>query len=315
MKKVIFFNYQSLTQDVYDRFYVKALVERGIQVEYWDLTKIFFPNLYNNVSFNNIVIHSISSFKIFNKHLKMINKTDTLFVSMITYEWLVIRIFRLLTKHGCKICIFARGMIPMPSLHISKEIIEKILTLNIGGIVKALKNRLSVIAKKIYFVKPYDYVFTGGRYGIVTIGCGYDIDMRSSQLININTVDFDRIIHIKGQEPLIKNRYAVFVDEYVPYHPDAIIVNMETPPAEVYYREINIFFDLLEKQYELDVVIAAHPKALKYHEENPFNKRKIIFSKTPELIKDAQFMMTHYSTCVGIATLFKVPMVFLASEL
>jgi hypothetical protein len=191
----------------------------------------------------------------------------------------------------------------------------KIFPLDFAGIFKAVNNRLSVIAKKINFVKPYDYIFFFFLYGIVTIGYGYDIDMRFSRLININTVDFDRLIRIQGQEPLIEVRYAVFVDQYIPYDPDAIIINMATPPAELYYRELNIFFDLLEKQYELEVIIAAHPKALKYHEENPFNGRRIIFSKTPELIKDAQFMMTHYSTCVGIGALFKIPMVFLASEL
>jgi hypothetical protein len=173
------------------------------------------------------------------------------------------------------------------------------------------------LAKYFHFVKPYDYIFVGGNYGIMSIGFGPNIDLRYSQLIKVNSYDYDLLVNARKQPALIEFPYAVFVDGCAFCHPDEEICYGTSSRfvAEAYHKEINAFFDKIEELYKLKIIIAAHPKALMYQEKNPFNGRQVIFSKTPELIKDAQFMLLHNSTCMGIATVFEIPMVFLTSGL
>jgi hypothetical protein len=81
----------------------------------------------------------------------------------------------------------------------------------------------------------------------------------------------------------------------------------------IYFRDLNAYFDYIEKSYDVKVVIAAHPKAYSYKDINPFNGREIVFNKSCELIKDSQFVLTHHSTAISFAILFRKPIVFLNS--
>jgi hypothetical protein len=76
-----------------------------------------------------------------------------------------------------------------------------------------------------------------------------------------------------------------------------------------FFRLINVFFDLLEKEYGLKVVIAAHPTA--NYDAETFRGREIIRLKTAELVKDSDFVISMWSTSTGYAVLNQKPIIFI----
>ena len=59
----------------------------------------------------------------------------------------------------------------------------------------------------------------------------------------------------------------------------------------------------MEKDYGCEVIIAAHPKS--NYQDGTFGNRRIIYGKTPELIKNAKLVIHQCSTTFFLAVLFK----------
>jgi hypothetical protein len=110
------------------------------------------------------------------------------------------------------------------------------------------------------------------------------------------------------------NKYILFLDEYLPLHPDTILLGIKTIKPNDYYPELNKYFDFVEKKYGLPVIIAAHPKALKYHDKNYFNGRQVLFNQTAALTKDALFVIAHDSTSVNYPIYFNKKIHFITSN-
>ena len=94
-------------------------------------------------------------------------------------------------------------------------------------------------------------------------------------LFNFNYFDFDN--YLEQKTDIITSNTIVFLDEYLPYHPDFDLLKMEKINANQYYKELNNFFSKIEAHTSSRVVIAAHPKA--NYNINPFNNRPIYLVK------------------------------------
>jgi hypothetical protein len=314
MNKVVYINYQPLTSKYFKDYYLDKCIDNGFQVEYWDVSKWFFPDLSfnNNFEYQNVkLIKSKSEFKRF---LSQENIQKTLFITNITYEFRVIELFLSLTSYNCILGFFARGMYPIPEQKISSKLKKLVFSFNFKRSVDALKNRFSVALKKYKKIKTYDYIFRAGLEGGMTIGIGNHLDLQSAKITEINYFDYDNYLNLFTSETNIVDDYCVFIDQYLAYHPDIAICGLENVNPEVYYSELNDFFDFVEKKYNLEVIIAAHPKAERYRIENPFSGRKIMYGKTSELVKDSKFVFTHHSTAISYPVLFRKPVFFLNSR-
>lgn len=307
INKIIFFNYQSLTDKIVEDFFFLNFINNGFEIEYWDLTNVVFKNqitsLKNNQSIKIIKFDKIKDFEI---QIKQVNMNQTLFVSLVTYEYRVLSIFKILTKHSCKISIFARGAQPLISNSSNSYllILSRFKTfVNLKKITTLILNKYSIYLKKIKKVKFYDIVFCAGLEGLRVIGQGYEIDKANSEIHYINSIDYDKFqkdIEIKNDIP---HKYCVFLDEYLPYHPDFELLNIKTIQPENYYNSLNSFFEKIEKKYKIKVIIAAHPKALLYKNFNPFEGRSLIFNNTSKLVKFSEFVIAQNTTSISFAIL------------
>ena len=109
-------------------------------------------------------------------------------------------------------------------------------------------------------------------------------------------------------------RFALFIDQYAPSHPDYKFHNNEPPVSEKnYYKTINSFFDFFEKRTGLKVIIAGHPKrdidTLKV-----WNGRTQIVGKTPELIRQSNIVISHYSTALSFAVIYRKPILLITTD-
>lgn len=315
INKVVYIGYQPLTEKIKEDFYFKNLKEKGIEIEYWDLSDIYFKGVFN-IQLEGDFVVKIDSFPLLKDLIKRQNKLNTLFLSTVTFEHRVLTLYRLLSKYKCKTSFFARGALPFATSTSGVEnfIIKLKKALHLNLLFGYFKNKYAYFLKKKGIIQPYDLVFRAGEKGIQTIGVGSDIENEKSKIIDINSFDYDKYVKTKNSTNLMTNKYCVFLDEYFPFHPDFEMLKIRTIEPNEYYENLNRFFDLVESKLNVEVVIAAHPKADKYREKDFFNKRKVFFNKSAELSRYSEFVMVHCSSSINFAVLNEKPILTLTSN-
>lgn len=315
INKVVFIGYQPLTEKVMEDFYFQKLTNERISVEYWNLTDIYFPNILKDdlIGHSTVKINSFSKLK---DCLKNENIENTLFISTITFEYRVLALYRLLSKYKCKTSFFARGALPsFPQESKVKSVFFKLLKiLDLSLFFRFLRNKYALLLKKVKMISSHAIVFRAGKIGTQTIGVGYLIEENEAKIIEVNSFDFDKYIETKECAKILGNKYCVYLDEYLPHHPDFEMLNIKTIESTAFYNKLNDFFDFIEKKYDMEVVIAAHPKAEKYKEKDFFNNRKVFFNKTANLTRYSEFILAHCSTSISFAVLNNKPVLFLISD-
>ena len=108
--------------------------------------------------------------------------------------------------------------------------------------------------------------------------------------------------------------FAVFIDQYIPYHNDLKLFGHIQLSPDDYYKSLNQYFDEFEKRNSCSVIIAAHPSALRYKDLNPYGGRRIEYDKTAELVKGSICVLAQFSTAISFAILDKKPVVLLTSD-
>lgn len=300
---VVYFDYQPLSQQVYDDYYLGQLVAAGCCVEYLDLTQLYFPSFYKEVSFEGIKIYYISSFSELERVIAGFSK-DTLFVSRLTFTDIVVRLFRLFKKYNCQLVALTRGA--FPSMPVTDKMIDKLR--QPSQYFSYLKKVGTILLKKVGYIQKYKYVFNCGT-SLGNIGLGWQYDVVQAKIISVNTCDFERIRDTK--EVPLTYKYIVFLDEYFPFHPDFKMFGKCFVDEKIYYGHLNALFKKIEVAYQLPVVIAAHPKAELYKTHNYYEGREVLFGKTAELVKNSLCVLAHYSTSIGYAIATEKPLVFL----
>ena len=313
ISKVVFFRYMPLTELICKGHFMDWLLENGILVQYLDMSSLFYPNYEFQDETSRDYVTKINSYNDFETFIKGQDKEKTLFISIVSFEWRVYKLFRILTKHDCKLGVFARGMFPAPASSHSKRIKRILNCFNVKKILSLIKNQISYYSKKYGFIKRYDVVFLTGEQALPAIGVGFKFDSKKCKIIEVNTTDYDNFIE-SCNIPSTSIPYAVFLDDNLPSHPDTKLFNINTIKENEYYPELIDFFSKIEADLKVKVVIAAHPKAINYKNSNPFAGRDIHFDMTNTLIANSDFVIVHDSTSIGYAVLHMKPILSITSS-
>ena len=303
-----------MTQKVYNDFYLKEVENIGLQVEYWDVTKLFFKSI-PDVEDSSHLVNTIK-FKSYKEvETRIISEAEidnVLFISIMSFDQLIKKLYILLTKYNCTLGVFGRNVLPFGA-NPNMSLVDYLKKINIKRVLNFINFKILIKHLKSGKIKKYDFVFLAGNYGWRGIGRISKSDIKNSVQININSDDYDACSLLLNNQSSTNN-YILFLDEYLPLHPDTILLGIKTIKENDYYPELNKYFDFVEKKYNLPIVIAAHPKALKYHKKNYFNGRKVLFNKTAELTKDALFVLAHDSTSVNYPIYFNKKIHFITSK-
>lgn len=315
MKTVIFITHHPFIQKFEDDFYFSELIKAGYHFEYWDMSPVYFHNISLTDSSRPSYVLSIDSLKQLEDKIKAYNSPKTLFVSQLTYQWKGFKIFRLLTKYSCTTAYFARGALPAAQSNSTSSYLRHHNLWQIWKkIVVFMKYRILYLLRKTGYIRHYDYVFNSGVYGMRTIGIGNNIDKQFSKIIQINSFDYDKYFDsTENYHRLTEGRYCVFLDEYLPFHPDWDMLGFKKIDPVHYYKIMNIFFDRIEEKYGVKVVIAAHPKG-DYADNNPYGGRELYKYSTNELTKFAEFTMAHMSSSINFAVMYSKKVLLLITD-
>ncbi len=110
--------------------------------------------------------------------------------------------------------------------------------------------------------------------------------LKNAKKIQTHTYDYERYLRWKrsiyDNENIcpLKQPYMVFLDQYIPFHPDLKATGYSID-ADTYYHNVEMILNHLSKELNLNIAIAAHPKA--NYEKLPYFAKYEIFYKDNEL--------------------------------
>ena len=333
MKVVIFAN-NKLTKRALRDFALDDL-SKSIDIEYWDCNSLLIPSI--PVTPKEQIIErpftvKISSVQELRTNLSRLSD-DTIGIIMLFTTPEMYGVHSLIAAKICCAIFFTLNLAVWESLQgkflqssENARADEGVSRNNWSISFKALKHKLYK-NETFYLISKYIRYRGGGQYTDAkrefkerriyelykrryTMGCSPYADFQTCH------PDYDKILELEANShPKIDDKYIVFVDQYYPLHPDykEWYPNFDWDAlAPSYYRSMNRFFEAVEKEYNCNVVIAAHPSA--DYTCNPFNGRKIYQYKTVELVKDSLGVILHSSNSLNFVIYYDKPICFVSNK-
>lgn len=163
---------------------------------------------------------------------------------------------------------------------------------------------------RVLGVKPMDFVVYGGEKSVAARRLVTD----RTQVIRAHAMDYDLFLEHQDSGVADKGRTAVFLDQYIGFHPDATAMGFEQAErAEHLYPLLRRFFDRIEADLNLEVIVAAHPRADRQNYDQLFGGRRISSDETCSLVSRSALVITSYSAAAGFAALYKKPTMLVAT--
>ena len=314
IKRIIFFIVSPFNLWDYQRFGIEILQQNDFKVEVWDITPILLPIFYN--SYTPPDSFDYEGLTLFSKKNELYSKISVLknsdfVINIIPYNFESLWIYRALSKSETDYAVFMANA--LPNMHSEKlKIIfcykkfKKMFKASPKNILNHIFQRLPFY---LFGVKSAKICLAGGEKCLVHY---YPTDA-NTEVLWAHTLDHDLYLKERNN-PSIERPIAVFIDEYLPFHPDYIVAGIKPCIApERYYFLLNKFFKLIENQLGLEIIIAAHPRSNYENHPNYFEERKCIRGQSVKLIRESKLVLSHSSTAINFANLFYKPVIFLTS--
>jgi len=312
--KIVFVEEVPLAQRLYERYGLQILEAAGFAVEIWDCTPFLVPELVHFPEPDPLKFHGIRTFRTEREALTVVQAEPaaTVFVMDIGYRSQSWRMFKTLSSGD-----HVFGIQLLNALPAGADLVHHKLARWIPKLLKAPRRGLVAGFRKLpprwLGVRPPDFVLRGGT---ASVDRRFPFGVPACQVV-AHALDYDLYLKDRAaterDADVPKGAYAVFLDQAGPFHPDAIFVDKPAAvPAEDYYPELVSFFERVEQELGLQVVVAAHPRS--YYDRLPdyFKGRRVIRDKTLQLVKNAELVMMHDSTAINFVVLHHRPAVFLS---
>jgi len=167
------------------------------------------------------------------------------------------------------------------------------------------------IPYKMLGIKPADFVLARGEK-YITSGLAVN---EKTEIVWVHYYDYDVYLKDRNINDSVSKNTGVFIDEYLPFHSDYAYSGLRVPATpDEYYPKIIRFFDYLEGEFGLKIIIAAHPRSR--YEDYPdfFGGRPVLRGRTSELVKKSEFIIMHTSTAINYAVLYEKPVIIITTD-
>jgi len=310
-----------LNQRDFQRYGIELLLEKGFGVEVWDLVNILKPHYTKSYMPPDPIDWPGS--RILNDKKVALEKirdlsSDTFVINFVGYSPKSFWVYRAISSSQARYAVFMANALPSLEMGRNESLFPFYLKRLSKVTGKKLFNLMQHLARDRFYhlpftwlgIKPASLILAGGEQ---CLKYRYPVD-KSTEILWAHTMDYDLYLR-ERDNPFTERPIAVFLDEYLPFHPDWIRLRIQPPiAAENYYPLLNNFFNLLEQRLELKVVIATHPRS--HYEELPdyFGGRECTRGKTIRLVRESRLVLAHSSTALNFANLFRKPVIFLTSS-
>jgi len=304
MKKLIFISGTPVSIIVGEKLNPKHYVDKGFEVEYWDLARIYYDEKKLAAYFggNKRYRYQFPKENIFVQKSQVKDAFKTLNSDVVfchvdfnqENDYWLRRLFkrycidyysgpRRTTEYGC----FQKNDTSGIS-HFSFKILSAFRSrARVGYIQQKICNILYNYTK--YYQKP---IFVAGSG---TLGRNEMLKLtRSKKFVSVPSTDFAWLELPK----LISTPYCTYVDDAVIYSPDQSMTKGKSSTCHnltEYSKNICKVFDTIEKTLGCKVVVAASRK-YKYPDSKLFGGREIFYGKTNQLIQHSSLVVGHASS-------------------
>jgi len=308
VSKIIFLLGTPFNERDYKRFGFDILIKDGFEVCIWDFTPLLYPKVFMKVqppdpiNYQNLVrFHSKKD------AIKAIGREDksALLISLMPFSYSTLSIFREISKFKIPYCICSPNSTLGTPQNMGNSLARKIRSITIR---KLLDYCLLKISPELLRMQPAVLCLLGGEKSFTRkqeVG-------EKTELLWIHTYDYD--VYLGSKNKSTATNTAVFIDNYLPFHPDYLFTGRKHMNPDDYYPLLNRFFEYFEDKSGLEVIIAAHPRSHYDKSTDYFNGRKVIRGATAELVRDAKCVILHTSTAINFCVLFKKPMIFITTD-
>jgi hypothetical protein len=320
VKKIVFLVEYPFSKRDYDRFGIETLKKERFDIEVWDFTPFLHKEIFDQYK-------DVDSMK-YEKHCVFLSRKEAsvallgldkncFVICHLGYRLKTLSIYRALSKKGLGYSVSVANAMPIP-VH-GSSFLSKML--KIGKIIREPKKAIKKIMDFLFFyihwkfigIRPAALVLLGGEKSFSEYFKFYPIGLKSEKLW-LHTLDYDLYLQEKESFVNSKEKTAVFLDEYVPFHPDYIPLGvLPFSTAEEYYPPLCAFFDNIEKRFGFKIIIAVHPRSNYERHPDYFGGRQVVKGKTVTLIRESEFVIAHSSTSINMAVLFEKPVIFITT--
>lgn len=313
-KIVVLFEVHSI--ETYERRYdYKTLVKQGYQLDICDMSGViseYYGAGYNKLDDTDAVKYlafsSRQSFKQYIDDLESDTFIWSTFQLTAEYYW----IFKTISKHHYGFICNDDYVFPIGEER-KKE--KSYWT----------KWSLSRVRNAVLYRMPRKFIPIRKADVVITYGAGDEERKLRNVLYDehtivelTNTIDYNECMYAienagdKGIQDL-PDEYIVFIDAYMPYHPDGLVLGMNID-ASRYYREVEEFLRRVSDFTGLPVIVAAHPKADYMSHSECYQGMRIIQFKTAELISRARLVITHISISISMIMIYRKPFMLITTD-
>lgn len=295
------------------RFGISAMLARGYAVSVFDVADLMFPMLpnvrehYRNFSgFGLFVIRTRAALRAAGKAIADAQLAVCYVGSgyVHTRAWPVLR---LLSASSAPYLIAASST---PSFSASAR--DDRSSMNV---MERLKNPLSLMDSflarlplRLLGLRPADFVVVPA----LESDLNRPLFAGKSRRIPAHVMDYDLYLEEMARPEKPQN-VAVFIDQNMGFHPDLKSMGMNWFNPDTFYGHLRLFFDKVESDLGLEVVIAAHPRADYSRMPGLFGARRVVHGQTPSLIRNGRLVISAYSTATLQAVMHRKPVLFYTS--
>lgn len=312
--KIIFFRETLFSERYYNRLGIEILEKSGFDVEVWDCTPFLHPQVHQQVTVSD-PIH-------FAGHRQFLSESEALaaiadlpplsfVVCMIAYQYGSLSLYRALSKTKLQYGVVMTNAVPVADAAADlRSALDRIRQSSAAQLLNVLFSRVPF---RLPGIRPASLLLAGGTRSIQRRH-RYPMDGNTT-ILWAHTRDYDTYLNEKEKPVQEDASMGIFLDEYLPFHPDYVQSKLPPPSGpDSYFPALRRLFDVLERELRIRIVIAAHPLAR--YDEHPeyFGGRQIIQGKTLELIRKSRFAIAHESTALNFAVLFDKPVLFVTTD-
>lgn len=300
-KELVILNHEPLTKTVRHNYFMDGLETKGFTILYCDIHPLVIGNI--DICNQEDICSCITIFSY--DQIKRIIATHqhAVFILAFAENLKSLPILRYLTQYNCRTIRIG--------IHtaINLSFREKLCGIRSYG-----WNKIPVFLMMLWHRMLFtcQTIFNPLKAVDIFFYCGENSRQLNSgqQMIAINSFDYEYTCRLQEQPDIPDlefGRFAVFLDQYYPYHPDIRIDKGKTLTPSQYYNSLNQFFNHIEKILGMEVVIAAHPKAV--YQNHEFGNRKLYKYYTAELVKASGLVIAHDSMSISFAILYHRPLI------
>lgn len=131
---------------------------------------------------------------------------------------------------------------------------------------------------------------------------------KNTALLKAHSRDYNLCLNLK---PFNNPRpYVVYIDTDAIDASDYVLINKKVRvPLKNYIEKVKSYLSWVEENYDVEVIIAPHPKSRIYYKKEEFEGFRVIQNNTASLVKSSEFVITEGSTSISYAVFYDKPIV------